>query len=582
MRRNLCRQPLGAGAGTCDAVFLKQIDISNFRGIRQLSLQLGETTVLIGENNTGKSTILDALRLAMGRTVTYSQNKFTEYDHYLSKGVRQAADGDAIEIVLHFGERRDGEWPDDVAQQLSEVIQYDGDGLQSVILRVQGRYDESTNETSPERSFLDLKGQKLRINASKYMGTLQKLVPVFSLKSIRDVENEFRPSSSLWGPFVRSTDMPSDVRRSLEVEIAVLNEKIIGAHGSFGAVKEQLEGISKLVLLADSEIVTIEALTGSVHDVLSRTKMLLTSITGANIPIGRHGEGTHSLAIMCLLVAFLHSKLHKEYAEATTPVLTLEEPEAHLHPSAAHSVTDLLQNPSGQSIITTHSGDLVSGVKLRSLRRLSRKNGKIFAYHVDQDQFNQSEVSRIEHHIKTTRGNILFARCWLLVEGKTDRMVFERCADACQNNLTRRGIYCIEYAHIGKLRALIRFARQLGIEWFIVADGDDAGSSYAAKAGKELDSEDAEAHIFRLEHTLDVLLCLEGYGHYYEDFRAESPDHAIDKDADYWKEVISRKDKTDAAMSAVEEMCGEGGKGVPETIRRIIDKSVQLARKSGQ
>lgn len=51
-------------------MFLQQIDIVNFRGIRQLSLTLDETTVLIGENNTAKSTILDALQICLSRSLT--------------------------------------------------------------------------------------------------------------------------------------------------------------------------------------------------------------------------------------------------------------------------------------------------------------------------------------------------------------------------------------------------------------------------------------------------------------------------------------------------------------------------------
>ena len=42
-------------------MIVDEIEINNYRGIRSLSLKLDETTVLIGENNTGKSTILAAL-----------------------------------------------------------------------------------------------------------------------------------------------------------------------------------------------------------------------------------------------------------------------------------------------------------------------------------------------------------------------------------------------------------------------------------------------------------------------------------------------------------------------------------------
>lgn len=44
---------------------LRRLQIENFRGITSLDLDLGDTTVLIGENNTGKTAVLDALRFAL-------------------------------------------------------------------------------------------------------------------------------------------------------------------------------------------------------------------------------------------------------------------------------------------------------------------------------------------------------------------------------------------------------------------------------------------------------------------------------------------------------------------------------------
>ena len=562
-------------------MFLKRIDISRFRGIRQLSLQLDQTTVLIGENNTGKSTILDALRLALGGASPLDRIKFSEYDHHLTESVGRAADHDTIEIVLHFAEQSDGEWSAEIAQRLSEVIQYDDGGRQSVILRVRSRYDASTNESTPEWDFLDLKMQRLPVKALQYRRSLQLFVPIYYLKSIRDTDREFRPSSPLWRPFVRAMNMAPNVRQGLEDELVDLNQRIIDAHEPFSVIKDYLGNISKMVPLTDTDAVSIEALTGSILDTLSQTKVSLTSITGAKIPVGRHGEGTRSLAIICLLVASLHSNLSK----VESPILTLEEPEAHLHPSAAYSVTELLKNSSGQNIIATHSGDLVSNVDMFSLRRLSRNGGVVTVSQIDQRQFRRKDMLTIDHHIRITRGNMLFARCWLLVEGKTERLVFEQCARICRMDLTREGVYCIDYTQIGSPRTLIKFAKQMGIEWFIVADGDDAGRSYVKKAEKEICNEDADAHICQLDHIFDVLLCTEGYGHHYERAaRIDSANQPPAKDAVYWNGVVGKMNsrlKTHTATLAIDEMRGASGLGVPEQIRQIIIKSIHLA-KGGQ
>jgi len=46
---------------------LVEIDIQNFRGIKSLNIPIDRLTVLIGENNVGKSTVIEALKLVLTR-----------------------------------------------------------------------------------------------------------------------------------------------------------------------------------------------------------------------------------------------------------------------------------------------------------------------------------------------------------------------------------------------------------------------------------------------------------------------------------------------------------------------------------
>jgi predicted ATPase len=46
---------------------ITSLKIENFRSIKSLDLELGETTVFIGPNNAGKTAILDAVRIALTR-----------------------------------------------------------------------------------------------------------------------------------------------------------------------------------------------------------------------------------------------------------------------------------------------------------------------------------------------------------------------------------------------------------------------------------------------------------------------------------------------------------------------------------
>jgi Transposase IS116/IS110/IS902 family/AAA ATPase domain len=66
-------------------VKLIEVNIENFRGIRSLRLPPGGLTVLISENNAGKSTVLEAIKLLLTRgSSSRRAGQFTEYDFHLA------------------------------------------------------------------------------------------------------------------------------------------------------------------------------------------------------------------------------------------------------------------------------------------------------------------------------------------------------------------------------------------------------------------------------------------------------------------------------------------------------------------
>ncbi len=569
-------------------MLLKEIEIANFRGIRQLRLKLDKTTVLIGENNTGKSTILEALQTCLTRSLTRKGGIFFEYDYHLPQRASQPADSDPIEITLHFAEQVDDEWPDEVAQILGDVVQVNENGLQTVVLRVRSKYDNAMDDFVTTWDFLDLAGNELINAKAPRLIELQRLAPVFYLAALRDSAQEFRPRSQFWGPFVRSLNINPDLRQELEDDLAELNQKILDAHESFGAIKKQLGNTGKMLPLDNHEPVGIEAIPSKVFDILARTQVMLTSITGVRLPIGRHGEGTQSLAVICLFDAFLQSKLEDSYMEYTTPILALEEPEAHLHPSAIRSVAALLQDLKGQKVIATHSGDLVASIPLKSLRRLRRKDGEITVHQIEDDTLTSDEIQKLNYHVRSTRGNLLFARCWLLVEGETDRLIFEGCARIHEHDLVYEGVGCIEYRHIGiGIDVLIKFADQMGIEWLVVADGDSAGDQYIKSAKKQIGSRPEGRHLHKLAHgDIETFLCMEGYGSVYEENISDQKKRTVTAEGgtlDYWKQVTdaqAKNSKPRNAVAVIEQMESNKKYSIPKQLREIIEHALNLAKEA--
>ena len=342
---------------------LTEIRIENFRGIEDLTLPLDELCVLVGENNSGKSSILDAIKLCLTRSLTRKAAVFEEYDYHLVNASADPAKSKPITITLTFCERKEDEWPDETSQILSDAEQIDDDGLKSVRLRVTSHFDPGVKSYVTEYDFLNLSGDSLvKAKNPRLLIALQQQIPTFYLASLRDAAQEFRPRSQFWGPFVRALELDDETRNELEAALFKLNEQVLDKHTAFESVKDSLKATAERFSLGDSNAVSIEAIPSKVFDILSRTQVKLAAKTGAQIPIARHGSGTQSLAVISLFDAFLQSQLEVSYGEHAEPLLALEEPEAHLHPSAVKAIGEMLKQTSGQKLISTHSGDLLASV----------------------------------------------------------------------------------------------------------------------------------------------------------------------------------------------------------------------------
>jgi putative ATP-dependent endonuclease of the OLD family len=116
---------------------ITRVRIENFRSIKNLDIELGDTTVLIGQNNSGKTAILDAVRIALTRRWGQRGTGFTEYDVHLATEIDDPKASSGVEIELRADEQVAGDWPEALQQGLDEIVQTDpATGRSFVSLRV--------------------------------------------------------------------------------------------------------------------------------------------------------------------------------------------------------------------------------------------------------------------------------------------------------------------------------------------------------------------------------------------------------------------------------------------------------------
>ena len=142
-------------------MLLNQITIKNFRGIEELTIPLEKCTILIGENNTGKTSILEAIHIPLSKSLSRKVAPFSEYDFHLTTARPDPASAPPIEINLTFVETEEGEWPDAIIQGLDKAVQVRTDNKQEIRFRVVAVYDPTLKDFILDWSFLDIDGNEL-------------------------------------------------------------------------------------------------------------------------------------------------------------------------------------------------------------------------------------------------------------------------------------------------------------------------------------------------------------------------------------------------------------------------------------
>lgn len=564
---------------------LTSLTIRNFRCIRDLSLDLDETTVLIGENNTGKTAVLESVRACLEGLRGRGRRQFEEYDYRLAHEGDSPTEAEPIEIQLSFVERSAAPWHDEVGQALVDVAPFGADDLRRVTLRVTSQFDDEAGDFTTDWNFLDAEGEPLAgaARSASQLNTLQGLVPIFYLSALRDASRHFASSGRFWRSFLGELGLPDGVRTQLEAELADLNDRLIDAHAPLAEVRGRLEHAREVVDFGATEAVGVDALPTKLFALLSRTQVHFAAHTGARIPVTQQGEGTQSLAVLLLFGAFLRNRLSglDPHAEAIT---ALEEPEAHLHPSATRALMHVVEDLPGQKLISTHSGHLLSSVSTRAIRRLAYEAGEVKAYRIDWDSLADEERRKFDSHVRRTRGELLFARCWLLVEGETEVIVMTGAAEALGLNLDRVGVYCVEYSQTDA-GMLAKVANQLGIAWYCVADDDDAGRKYVRSVRRELGSTPEGDRVAISYENMEQLLCESGFGDLYESHvSAQKTQPTAERNTqEYWRQVLKagRFSKPEVATQAVERMTApDHPTPIPAPIEAILHKAVALAEAS--
>jgi putative ATP-dependent endonuclease of the OLD family len=489
------RQPLRAQLnGVVGRSFLKisQLLIENFRGIRKASLFFPDHAVLIGDNNVGKSTILEALDLAMGPDRLSRPSPIDEHDFHLGRylpetnnelgelaGKDEPPKQISVTVVvsdlseeqrIHFGNYI--EWWNTSKQELYDVPDSLGLDTSPTIpaLRVTfiGKYDPDEddfegktyytrtldeNETPDHFTKRDKQKCGFLYLRSVRTGTRALSLERGSLLDIILRLKEIRPK--MWEATLNQLST-----------FDVASDSEMGISGILGSIDAALKKYVPREWGIQPHL-RVSALTRRhLREVI--TAFIDTGNGTYSAPYFRQGTGTINMLLLAMLSQIAEDKQNVIFA--------MEEPETAIPPYAQKRIVHELRQLSAQTIFTSHSPYVLEEFTLEETVVLSRTaDGEMTQSKVVLP--DSVKLKRYRQQFRTRFCEGLLARRVLLAEGATEASALPAAArrlselkPSTYTSLEALGISVLDAGSETQITDLAHLYNSLGKETFAVCD----------------------------------------------------------------------------------------------------------------
>ncbi|MFC3914055.1 DUF2813 domain-containing protein [Pseudaeromonas sharmana] len=545
-------------------MFLERIEVLGFRGIHRLSVTFQQTTALIGENTWGKTSLLRALWSLLGQGETPYEFEIADFHCPDDPELPIARH---LQLILTFREYK----PDICVHssrlcRLKPIWCKGRDGVHRIYYRAAADWLADDNVAS-EHGFLDQFGRTLQLDdTDKLLHLLMLMNPVLRLRDTRSARDTSGSLGEEWAS------------QLAQVSRQILDEEATGLDAP--TLQQGMAAIHHLMSHYLSNVPPIRMRPRSARDIVTKP----TNLRGLNslqeLLHSANGRAV-KLAMAALGGALLNARGDREIDPESRPILILEDPESRLHPTMLALAWGLFEQLPGQKILTTNSGDLLSTIPLGQIRRLVRRAHETLAFNLNDEQFSAEDLRRIAFHVRLNRPMSLFARCWLLVEGETEIWLLSELAAICGYSLRSEGVRIIEFAQCG-VSPLIKAARDLGIEWHLLADGDPAGMKYAASVRSHLKGEREKDRLTLLPaHDIEHFLFHHGFEEVYRREAGMSRQLPSLPAGKIIERAINHRSKPALALCVVEAAERAGAENMPLLLRQLFARVIGLARQQG-
>lgn len=475
--------------------------------------------VLIGENDSGKTAIIDAIKYVLNtKSLEYLRLDNKDFFEYTNGTSRERArelrieckfkkftnaeagsflewigfdDEDKYELTVWLtATNKDNRIITNIrAGQDDEGVQMDGEARENLKVTYLKPLRDALSELSPGyksrlaeilgghstfKTILDRSnGEKIQHELESKAEEANNLIrKYFKIKNGENTNNTEDVNQKIRGLGEKCINMQlSENNELLDVadvflETASFIKKGREPEGKGAQITRDVIGLlEKLSFNGTAKEPAFELTDEELKDILKSLKLVNDS----------NKSGLGSLNKLYMAAEFL---LLKQSKGRDLKLALIEELEAHLHPQAQLKIIDALQGEKaitdGQLILTTHSTTLASKVKLDNL--ILCHGNDVFPMKRGKTKLEEGDYEFLERFLDATKANLFFAKGVIMVEGDAENILIPTIAEIIGRPLQDYGVSIVNVSNAYFFRYVRIFQRNdnklLGIPVSCISDLD--------------------------------------------------------------------------------------------------------------
>ena len=427
-------------------MYLKSLKIENFRKFEKLQVDFTKgLNLLVGENNAGKTAIIDAIKYVLN-TQSFDYIR-PIYEDFFNSSNNESNRTENFYIECIFEDLKSHE-----ASSFLEWLGFRNSGAS--FLKVWLSAKRKDRKIFYEvRAGADGEGSQLSGEARDYLRATY-------LKALRDAESELAPKKgSRLSQILDNHELFEDKESHKLKEIMETTNSEIEMYFSDASggkdLMDVLNGYLKDFSLASNQLESKFSMSGSsLKSILEKLGLKIFNTSESN----SQGLGSHNLLYIAAELLLL-----KKVGYAGLKLGLIEEIEAHLHPQTQIKLIEAIQGIGEtndiQFIMTTHSPNLASKIKLENL--IVVKNGNAYPMGNAYTKLDKGDYYFLERFLDSTKANLFFFFGVILVEGDAENILLPTIAKLIGKNLSNYGVSIVNVGSVAFLRYSKIFLRQL-------------------------------------------------------------------------------------------------------------------------